>query len=191
MLCQVANRFDYPEKDTGFSILSLNNMEKNQTIIQCSTVCLSKDSVFEKDRNKIVLSIPKEQILRLSLNYGFYSERPFIQALISIFFVISGFSFGVPIVRYVFFEENKSGASANAMKIFAYGIPLILLGLWFLADLLRRRYYLLVDTAEKSRKVVFKSEVSQSELHNFVKEAKSKFGYDIESEKEIKHIKVI
>lgn len=157
-------------------------MEINQNCLECSSVQIGDDgSILEKDRNRTVLSIPRDEIEKISIHYGSFSERPVIQAIISICLIIIGAIAFLPVLRFIFLEKDPSGASPANWKPFILGLPLAMLGCWFFFDIFRRRYYLLIDTSEKSRKIVFKSEVSSSELFNFIQEAKIIFGYNIES----------
>ena len=146
--------------------------------IRCSTVEISEDSVSEYDRNVKILSFPIKNMHVISLEQGSPVERPIVQIFIGIMLLAMGIGFGVwPL--FDMFSKNDLSSNSYSLWPFAFAVPLILIGFWFLTEFFQKRYFLLIETEKELRKIVFDTNVSDHEVRLFVDRANRLFGLNI------------
>lgn len=143
---------------------------------------MSAEVVAEIDGNQVMVSLPRDQIASMTLHHGIKSERPIIDITIGVIFIFIGI--------YIFFPMLSSLVSAiflgpivpryNASKFVSMGLVFVPIGIYFIADVIRKRYFLLITTKRgDKRKIVFNSDISYTELRSFIDQAKMKYGYEI------------
>ena len=134
--------------------------------------------VSEYDENIKIISIPKDKIENISLEYGFYSERFFAQLFVSIVLILLGFVIGfMPLYRM--FLKSDFPEEGIALKPFAFALPMILIGGYYFVSLFRRKYYLSVKADGEIRKLVFQERTPFLEINDFINKANSDFHYNI------------
>ncbi|MBI9092425.1 MAG: hypothetical protein JEZ12_24680 [Desulfobacterium sp.] len=70
--------------------------------IKFSTVGISKQRIWEYDRNVEILSIPIKEVQKITLEYGAPVERPISQVLVSLFLIGLGVMFGLfPLYNFI------------------------------------------------------------------------------------------
>ena len=143
-----------------------------------STVEFSADSISELDKGKKSISIRKSDIIAIALRYGFTAERPIVQGIIGGLLVLGGFVLGIiPIYRMI--PQGDYGDGYNAIELFAYAVPLAIIGGYFLHASLAKRFYLLVRANTDKRKLVFTDNLSFGDVQAFLMNCKSSFGYEV------------
>lgn len=65
--------------------------DSNSTVLECSGVAFSNDSVQESDRGRVVVKVPRSEIESISLEFGVSAERPFVQAVLGSVVLFAGF----------------------------------------------------------------------------------------------------
>jgi hypothetical protein len=149
--------------------------------ISLSSIRISSDSIAELDGSRTSISIPRQDIINISLKYGSTSERPIAQFMVSVILVGLGLYLGVypladMIVRGNYFSNLQS------FKLFAYAVPLILLGGYYLNRLFIKRFYLLVYTNNDKRRLVFNDKLTEGEVQTFIMNCNNSLRYGVKIE---------
>ena len=147
--------------------------------IQCANVLISPNNISEMGRRKKLISIRKEKISAISLQYGTGATRPVMQAILSFIVIALGLMCGIPILRLIF-----QGTTVNIyliLRSMTWGSPLIFIGSWLLIEVLQRRYYLLVNTSGGSQKIVFRGKIDRMEIMQFIRRAQLEYSYNIDT----------
>jgi hypothetical protein len=141
-----------------------------------SSIEFSSDSVSELDGHRKSVSIAKADIQDIFLRHGHTAERPITQAVVSIILILLGFIMGVyPLYGMV--VRHDLPFSYAALKLFAFAVPLVFIGGFYLRPLFANRFYLLVYTKTGERKLVFNDKLSLEEVQSFVMNCNSSLGY--------------
>jgi hypothetical protein len=146
-----------------------------------SSIEVSEESISEMDGKWKSVSILRKDIVDISLKYGFTTERPVTQAAVNIVLIMLGLSLGVYPLYGVLLHHDFPSEGAYPLDIFAYAVPLIIIGVYLFYRMCAKRFYLLVRTEKDNRKLVFKDKVSQGEVKAFVMNCKS-LGYGVRIE---------
>jgi hypothetical protein len=148
-----------------------------------STIEFRSDSISELDGKRRTVTISRNDMNVISLRHGFSVERPIAHAIIGIGLVALGFVLGVRPL-YLVVANRDFGPEPCTLDIFAYAVPLILLGGYFIYSMMIKRYFLLVLTKSGTkRKLVFRGKLSFGEVCAFVMNCNSAFGYQVQIEK--------
>ena len=147
-----------------------------------STVEITEEEVAEYDGNTKIVAIERKDINTIDLKYGFIGENFIVQIICG--FVCIGISMILgffPVFRM--FSEGDFPSTVAILPTFAYAMPLILIGLYLILSLLKRKYYLDVVFGNKRRKIIFQGDKSSVEIIDFVKNVNSGLGYHISIDK--------
>jgi hypothetical protein len=141
---------------------------------------ISENSVSEYDRNFKAVVIPKEEITTISLEHGFSEERPIISIIIGLITMVLGIGLGLlPILQML--QRSISGEYVHGnMGIFAFSVPLLFIGGWFILKALRYNYFLKVDTTNRTRKMPFGKSIEKTAIQSFIEDCNSILGYNIQ-----------
>ncbi len=99
-----------------------------------------------------MVSIPKSEIVSITVCYGQSVEKPILQMIAGVLTSLLGFFMGVwPLVGYIYDPGTLKGGS----KLLPYGLalPLILIGIYLIAPVFRKCYYLIIATPSGKRKI--------------------------------------
>lgn len=132
-------------------------------------VILSGEDIIELDGETMVATIPKESITAIRLKHGSGAERPLLQLLVATVCILAGLHF--LLVRTL--------SSKRGLLLLLSMLTLLIVGLWLLFEVVRRRAYLEVATRSDVRKIVFKGRVERQKLLGFIQDANTKLGYEI------------
>jgi hypothetical protein len=158
-------------------------MPIDSNAIRCSGVAISGSCISELQGEEIIASVPRERIKSIRLCYDSGAKRPFLQFSIGFILVSLGLIFGV--AAFI-----AAAAGAELVWIMTYGFEVSLaltilwivtgIGLWLLMGVFQETYHFLIDTEKGTEKIRFDKSTDIREIHNFVRRAKLKFGYEIE-----------
>ena len=112
-----------------------------------------------------MVSIPKSDIVSITVCYGQSVEKPILQIIAGMLTVSLGFFIGVwPLVGYIYDAGTLRGGS----KLLPYGlaVPLILIGIYLIAPVFRRCNYLLIVTISGRRRKLSIKGCDPSEVVN-------------------------
>ena len=133
------------------------------------TIEISEDGIAERTREgHRAVFVPRSTIERVTVGYGFTSERPvatFLGAAISLG--------GAAIVFWRVISALNGHYSAAKVRILTIGCSFAGVGAMFLWTLVRRGRYLRVDTARDSRKLVLRGANDSKALSEFLHLARS------------------
>jgi hypothetical protein len=120
-----------------------------------------------------LLFVAKEQVRKVTLKYGFQSERPVAEIVFGIFVIGLGIYFFVNflltiLVHGIIYLDDL-------LSLF-----LLPIGGWFVVDGFRKRLYFEVDLDNDKRKFPLAKNPDKSELQKFIKMA-SQLGYSIDT----------
>jgi hypothetical protein len=146
-----------------------------------STIEFSAESVSELDGHSKAVTIPRNAIRSISLQYGYSAERPIFQAVIGTVLVLIGFILGVyPVAGMLLTGEFP--LTPAPLKLVAFAVPLVLIGVYMFYRLLVKRFHLVIYTTSDKRKLVFRDKLSLDQVHVFLLNCKSALGYSMQIE---------
>jgi putative Mn2+ efflux pump MntP len=146
-----------------------------------SSIEFSPASVSELDGRSKSFTVSKADIENISLQYGFAVERPITQAIVSIVLILLGLVMGAyPL--YGMLVRNDLPFSYTALKLYAFAVPLVIIGGYYLRPFFVKRFYLLIYTRTDRRKLVFGDRISLGEVRAFVMNCNSSLGYEVKIE---------
>lgn len=120
-----------------------------------------------------LLFIAKKDIQKISLKHGFQSERPSVQILFGIVLVGLGIYLLVDFLLLAVVRRTIYDVGCLS--------PLLLpVGIWFIADGFRKRFYFEASLENDARKFPLGKNPDQGELQKFIKIA-SQLGYPIDA----------
>ena len=141
--------------------------------VQFTSVVFKAESMELLSHGRTILSIPKKEILRITLKYGYQSERPLAQVLFGIALILVGLYFLLDFLLQIAIHRTVYGTMLLS-------ILLLPLGGWFSIDGLRQRYYFEVRLDHDTRKFPLDRQPDTNQLQEFIQRA-SKLGYVIDA----------
>ncbi len=155
--------------------------------IKLYSVQFSSSEVCELDDGKVLVSIPRDKIRKLSLQRGTSANRPLPQFIIALILIVIGVFCSSPILRFLTdaMSANAGHASITGLQLLAFGVPMILIGIWLIAEIVRKKYYLLIQTEDGSQKIAFESKAELLRINLFIRDVHQEFGYSISSNLDI------
>jgi hypothetical protein len=161
-------------------VSSFTAIESNS--IRCSTVRISCAGVSELERNRVVTTIPREQIRHITLSHLTSARWPFLQFFLGFVSVSVGLILGITSLLV-----DQGDAAPIDPGSFVIRVPVIIVGLWMLIGIgfwllvgvFRGKYILLVETEQGERTISFDNTASIGEILRFIEKAKQEFGYEI------------
>ena len=124
-------------------------------------------------RHSKLLSIEKKDVQKITMKYGFQSERPVIQFIFGIALIVAGLYF---IVNFFLRILVYRVADLD----FLLSLLLLPLGGWFIVDGSRKRYYFEVLVENDKRKFPLGKKPNKDELKKFLSSI-SQLGYIIDA----------
>ncbi|HAM50124.1 MAG TPA: hypothetical protein DCP92_05315 [Nitrospiraceae bacterium] len=170
---------------TGFhQVETVLVIEPQHKSIRCSSVEISGSAIRQRDGDRSVLIVPREQIQLIKLAYDTSAKNPFCQYFLG----FTLFSLGL-IGLIATFIASLGGVSLIKMGSGDLGLPLIPIALWFmigigfwlLIGIFRARYHLLIATEQGLRKIFFEQSIDIKEIQQFIRKAHLNFGYEIDT----------
>jgi len=138
----------------------------------------------QMDGDKVVVTVPKEEIQRVKLSHDSRSRHPFLRFFAGFVLVTTGLIF-----LTAAFIIAEGGIYLVQLQSYTLGIPVIPIvlwamvgvGLWLLVGVFRGRYNLLIDTEKGSRKIFFAPSADIREIERFIERANRELGCDIDA----------
>jgi len=135
----------------------------------------SADLLAELDRGHPIIRIPREDVRRIALLWGFQAPRPVVQAVLGIGLLLAG----IYILVKIILELMAHGG--NVLGKLLIGLVIVgLLGGWLFFEAFKRGYYLEVRTEKRVEKLRFDRRLSRDEIEEFIASVRSQMGWMIE-----------
>jgi len=157
--------------------------DTNNNSLRCPKVEITGINISELDGDRLVMTIPREQIRQIKLHYDTGAKYPFCQYFLG----FTLFSLGLLGLVLTFFASTRGGPliqdeSGNFVLPL---IPIILwimigTGFWLLIGIFRARYHLYIDTENGIYKIFFDKKKDIKEIQQFIRQAHLNFGYSID-----------
>lgn len=156
----------------------------NSTPLKLSSVEITDSFISEKEGNQTILSLSRNQIKSISLGRGLNAERPIIEIVIGIAFLVVSVYISWPffwaIWESIFLHPGyKDAPLPSVAKFSILGLLFVPIGLSFITKALRRRYFLLIETNKDKRKILFYDNLTYYEIRSFLENASKTYGYII------------
>jgi hypothetical protein len=149
---------------------------QTENILELGNIRIAKDILSEVDRGRPIVRVPREDVQRVALRWGFLAPRPAVQALLGIGLLLAG----------GYFVSNAIQAQTRGGKVgiflFAGLVAFTFLGIWLLFEAFRRGYYLEVQTRKVVEKLRFDRKYSRAEIDTLLESARSRHGWLIDSQ---------
>jgi hypothetical protein len=150
----------------------------------CAAVKITESSICQMKADKVVATVPKEEIRRIRLSHDSQSRHPFLRFFTGFVLVTTGL-----IMLMAAFIIAEGGVYLLQIQSYTLGIPIIPIvlwsmvgaGLWLLIGVFRGRYNLLLDTEKGTRKIFFAASADICEIQRFIERANGELGYDIDT----------
>ncbi len=148
-----------------------------------SMVHISISGISQLDGDAVVMTVPKEEIRRVTLVHDSRARRPFLQFFAGFILAATGLVFLIAA-----FLIAEGGVYVVQLKSVVLGIPvlpiglwsMVGIGLWLIIGVFRGRYNLLIDTEQGCRKIFFAESADIRDIRDFVGRATRELGYDID-----------
>jgi hypothetical protein len=157
----------------------------NNLSVRLSSVEITAASVTEIDGKQVIVSLPRDQIVSLTMQKGIKSERPIVDIVIGAVLILMGVYIFLPMLSGLcspsFLEpQNNLNSRYTPMHFVVMGLVPIPIGIYLIFNALQKRYFLQIYTTKgMKRKIVFNDDISYSEIRSFIEQAQSKYGYHI------------
>jgi len=125
------------------------------------------------DQQSKILSVAKKDVQKITLKYGFQSERPFVQVGFGVALLLIGLYFIVNFILQALINRIIYTDMLLSILLFPVGV-------WFMVDGFRRRLYFEVSLDQDKRKFPLGKNPDKGELQRFIKIA-SRLGYPIDA----------
>ena len=120
----------------------------------CGSIAFSNEYIREMDGRQVIVSIPKEDVIKLEVHHGVSIEKPILNVIIGVGMIVIGCLLGVsPILGFL---SNLGSQQGGFGMIVAFSMPLIVLGVGFILPVFQKRDYLLILTKSGRRKLTIK-----------------------------------
>lgn len=152
--------------------------------IKCFDVEISGTRICQFDGEWIVATVLREQITTIKLDYQTNAKYPFFQYFLGFTLI----SLGLLGLLVAFLAIIGDGSIIRSHVPSGFSLPLIPTNLWImvgvglflLSGIFRGRYFLSIETGNETRKIFFKRSANIDEIQHCIREAESKFGYEID-----------
>jgi hypothetical protein len=143
--------------------------------LRLGSIEITEDGIAEctREGHRSVF-VPRADIERVTLGYGFTSERPVATLLGAAVFLG-----GAAVVFWRVFSALNGRYLGTKFRILTIGLLFTVVGAMFLWTLVQRGRYLRVDTARDSRKLLLRREAPAA-VRELLHLARSRFGYTID-----------
>jgi hypothetical protein len=125
------------------------------------------------DQQSKILSVAKKDVQKITLKYGFQSERPFVQVGFGVALLLIGLYFIVNFILQALINRIIYTDMLLSILLFPVGV-------WFMVDGFRRRLYFEVYLDQDKRKFPLGKNPDKGELQRFITIA-SRLGYPIDA----------
>jgi len=174
-----------PQRYTTASPVSfLSGVDLHTIIMVCAAVKITESGICQVEGDKVVATVPKEEIRRVRLSHDSQSRHPFLRFFTGFALVTTGL-----ILLIAAFIIAEGGVYLLQMQSYTLRIPIspivlwlmVGVGLWLLVGVFRGRYNLLLDTEKGTRKIFFTASADIREIRCFIERANGELGYDIDT----------
>ncbi|RPJ21314.1 MAG: hypothetical protein EHM33_26480 [Chloroflexi bacterium] len=141
--------------------------------VRFHNVEFSAQSMTLLDQQSKILSVAKKDVRRITLKYGFQSERPIVETIFGAALILIGFYFIANFILQILI--NRIVYTTQLLSIL-----LLPVGTWFIVDSIRKRLYFEVTLDHDKRKFPLGKNPDRGELQKFIKIA-SQLGYSIDA----------
>ena len=155
----------------------------NNNSLRCSKIEITGTHISELDGERLVMTIPREQILKIKLCYDTDAKYPFCQYFLG-FTLLSLGLIGLAVT----FFASISGGPLVQTESGNFVLPLVPMtlwlmvgaGFWFLLGIFRAKYHLWIETENGICKIFFDKKADIKEIQQFIRQAHLYFGYAID-----------
>lgn len=149
----------------------------------CSDVKISASGISQLEGNAIVATVPREDIVNVTLCHDSLSRRPFLRFSAGFILVAIGLVF-----LTTAFLMAEGGMYNLQLKSVTLGVPLapivlwilVGFGLWLILGVFRGRYNFLILTGRGNRKIFFSRTADIREIRRFIERAVREMGYEVD-----------
>jgi len=158
-------------------------VDRNNNSLRCSKVEITGTNISELAGDRLVVTIPRKQILRIKLCYDTDSKYPFCQYFLGFTLL----SLGLIGLVVTFFASIRGGPLIQA-ESGNFVLPLVPItlwlmvgaGFWLLLGIFRAKYHLWIETETGLYKIFFDKKADIKEIQQFIRQAQLHFGYAID-----------
>jgi hypothetical protein len=137
---------------------------------------ISVDKIAEHQDGRRTVVIKRSAIRAIRLEHGFIAERPLRQVLFGLVLILLGVFLG----RGFWWRVLTSSPAPQASRFMFVAPPfLVALGALMFRDVIRRGWFLRVETESDARKLRITGNVDRVELMAFIGRVRDELGYDV------------
>lgn len=120
----------------------------------CGNIAFSTDNIKEMDGRQVIISINRNDVIRIEIHHGVSVEKPISHIIIGLVMIVIGCSLGVSPILGFLSSLNKEHVGRGL--IVAFAIPLIMLGVTLILPVFQKHDYLLILTKSGRRKLAIR-----------------------------------
>ncbi len=141
--------------------------------IECCGVICNDAGLIEIENGSVAVSIPRQDVKRITLREGFLAPRPVIQTVFGL--VLASLAY-FP-VRHLFHWLQHGGAF---LTLEIWVIFFALIGVWLIFTAFRRGVFFEVETVRGTKRLAFQKRPEGAALDAFVKSIEQRYGTCVE-----------
>jgi hypothetical protein len=145
----------------------MQTTEEKQNL-KCDNILVTPRGIAETCGRKVMIFIPAAEVESITLKYGRSEHRPVFSLSVGVILALIGV-FGL--VEFVITTRGYR----YELAMVAFGI----IGGSFIYDALKQRYFLEVQSAKISRRLVFSKHAQKNDIQTFCQNVRAIYRYDI------------
>jgi hypothetical protein len=147
--------------------------DTQQSAICVGGISFSESAVTEVESGKVMVSIARTDVRRISLRHASRAQRPLVQIVMGAVLVGVGL---IPLRHLI--DWMSRGGVIFEFELLLFGLPVV--GVWLIFESLSRGYFLDVEQSSGSKKMLFHGKISPEQIEEFLKAAEDRMGYRID-----------
>jgi hypothetical protein len=142
---------------------------------------ISETEISEYDGHRKVVTISKDDVKEISIEYGFSEERPITSILIGLIILAPGVSLGLLPLFQILSRLLRGEQVHGNIGLYAFATPLIFIGAGLLFKTFKLSYFLKIVTNKSIKKLPFRKNIERAKIDLFAMECNKVFGYKIKN----------
>ena len=146
--------------------------ETMKSAIECCGIRCSEQNLSEIDTGKIMVTVPRQEVRRITLRHGTQAPHPVLQFVMGLALIGPGYFPARHLVHWL-----RHGGTFLSDELWI--IPFVVAGVWMAFSAFSRGYFLEVELQQGSKRLAFDHEPAFTELEKFLGNVEKCYGLAI------------
>jgi hypothetical protein len=139
---------------------------------ECAGIHCTERDLSEIDSGKIMVTVSKEDVRRITLCYGIQAPNPTAQIIMGLLLMGTGY---FPILHLIHWIQH----GGVFLTLESWIIPFVVAGAWVFVSAFKRGFFLDVEENQGRKRLAFRHNPDPNELDSFVGTVEQCFGLKI------------